>query len=187
MAPRIRLVVLSLPLILIHVTIFSQECIQWRTFAQAAEEVQSQGKKMMVEVSIRSCGWCKVMEKTTLSDPEVVQYVNHYYIPVKLNAEETEPLEFKGRTYRIREQGQRSYHELAIEIMRGRLSFPTIVFLDEQQNVIQPIPGFHEAEPFLMVLRYFGENHYQRIPWDKYNQTFNQGKRLGQPVRRNSR
>lgn len=167
--------------------VVAQECIQWRPFSQATEESRLLRKKLMVEVSIRSCAWCKVMDKTTLSDPEVVQFINDHYVASRLNAEETEPLEFKGRTYRFRESGARAHHELAVEFMRGRLSFPTIVFLDENQNVIQPIPGYQDPAAFLMVLKYFGENHYQRIPWEKYSQQLGPNGSLTKPVRQGVR
>lgn len=179
--------VFGLLLVTLNMSLNGQECIQWRSFSQATEEAQHNRKKLLVEVSIRTCAWCKVMDKTTLSDPDVVEYVNDHYIATRLNAEETEPLVFKGRTYRLRDAGQRAHHELAVEIMRGRLSFPTIVFLDENQNVIQPIPGYQEPAAFLMVLRYFGENHYQRIPWDRYSQEYGSGSLLGRPVRQGLR
>ena len=187
MSLKVTQFALCLSLFFLNTALSAQECIQWRSFSQAKEEAQLQHKKMMVEVLIRSCSWCKVMDKTTLSDPEVVQYVNSHYVAARLDAEETSSLEYKGRTYRFREAGQRAHHELAVEFMRGRLSFPTIVFFDENQNVIQPIPGYQEPAPFLMVLRYFGENHYQRIPWDRYSQQSEPNGSLGRPVHKGGR
>lgn len=62
---------------------------------------------------------------------------------------------------RMSEKG--SHHELAAELMRGRLSYPTIVFLDEELNVIQPIPGYQNPVDFQMILMYFADNYFRRI------------------------
>lgn len=162
--------------------IYGQEQIEWFTFQEAMQRSQIEKKKVMVDVYTKWCTWCKVMDQKTFRNPEVIRYVNDHYIAVKFNAEEDITIPFKGKNYSLVKEGGKSYHELAAEIMRGRLSFPTIVFLDEQMNVIQPIPGFQDHEQYLMVLRFFGENYHQRIPWDKYTQQYKQNNGIGQPV-----
>ena len=66
--------------------------------------------------------------------------------------------------------GQSGYHELAAEITFGKLSYPTIVFLDEKLNVIQPIPGYKDPTSLDKILKYFAEDYYKTTPWKKYEQ-----------------
>jgi thioredoxin-related protein len=161
--------------------VMAQDKVQWITFQEAIQRAPLEKKKIMVDVHTKWCGWCKVMDQKTFSNPEVARYINSNYLAVKFDAEEEGAITFKGKQYNLVKQGKRSYHELAAEIMRGRLSYPTIVFLDAGMNVIQPIPGYQDAEQYLMVLRYFGENHYQRTPWDRYSQQYKEN--LAQPAR----
>ena len=34
--------------------------------------------------------------------------------------------------------------------------------------MIQPVPGFQEAQQFHQVITFFGDNHYKKGNWDKY-------------------
>jgi len=172
-------------LMLCTTPLLSQDKIQWISFQEAIQRAPVERKKIMVDVYTKWCGWCKVMDQKTFSDPEVARYVNAHYLAVKFDAEEEGTITFKGKQYNLVKQGKRSYHELAAEIMRGRLSYPTIVFLDAAMNVIQPIPGYQDSDQYLMVLRYFGENHYQRTPWDRYTQQYQEN--LAKPARQDGK
>lgn len=163
---------------------FSQN-VAWVSLQEAQQRAGAEQKKVMIDIYTNYCAWCKVMDQRTFSDPEVVQYLNDYFLAVRFNAEEEQALVFKGKSYNRVRNGRKIYHELALEFMRGRLSYPTIVFLDEQLNLIQPIPGYQDASQYIKVLRYFGENYHLRMPWDKYEQQLNQNKAV--PVHQNRR
>lgn len=172
-------------MLLASMTVWAQDKVQWITFQEAMQRAPVERKKVMVDVYTKWCGWCKVMDQKTFSHPEVVRYINANYLAVKFDAEEEGLITFKGKQYNLIRQGKKNYHELASEMMRGRLSYPTIVFLDAQMNIIQPIPGYQDAEQYLMVLRYFGENHHQRTPWERYRQQYEEN--LAQPARQDGR
>ncbi|MBK9336820.1 MAG: hypothetical protein IPM98_09615 [Lewinellaceae bacterium] len=105
-------------------------------------------------------------------DPSVAQYLNDNYYPVKLNAEQQEEITFNNKTYSFRKNGARGYHELAAELLNNRLSFPTVVFLDETMSVIQPIPGYLEAPKLEAILNYFGSDSHKTTPWETYERKF---------------
>ena len=68
--------------------------------------------------------------------------------------------------------GMRGYHELAAEITRGQLSFPTVVFLDEKIEVIQSIPGYRDTKEFETIATYFGRNEHLKTPWETYQKNY---------------
>lgn len=154
-------------------TVYGQDGINWISFNDAVQRAPIEGKKVMVDIYTPWCRWCKVMEKNTFQDPEVVAYINQTYLAVKFNAEEEQSIQFKGKNFNLGKQGKRPCHDLAKEIMRGKMDFPTIVFLDSDLEVIQPISGYQNADHYLMVLRYFGEDNHLSIPWDKYVERYN--------------
>jgi thioredoxin-related protein len=47
-----------------------------------------------------------------------------------------------------------------------------MVFLDEQQNLIQPISGYLVPERLEPILAYFGSNAYKDTDWDTYYKNF---------------
>lgn len=147
--------------------------VNWLTWEQAVEKNAVEKRKILVDVYTDWCGWCKKMEASTFSTEWIADYINENYYPVKFNAEQKEEINHNGKSYKyISNFGRRGYHELAAEIMNGRMSYPTIVFIDENVNVIQPIPGFQDAKTFEMIMVYFAENHYKNVPWQKFTRMF---------------
>ena len=146
----------------------AQSTIQWLTWEEAIEMNEKEPRKVIVDVYTDWCGWCKKMDKATFQHPSVVQYVNEHYYAIKFNAEQREAIEINDKVYEYVRKGPRGYHELAAQITYGRLSFPTIVFLNENMDVIQPIPGFKSHEDFQMIMEYFGNDYHKNTPWKKF-------------------
>ncbi len=150
----------------------SSGAINWITWEQAVQKSEKERKKILVDVYTDWCGWCKRMDKATFQQAHIAKYVNEHFYAIKFNAEYREEIVFNGKTYKFVENGRRGYHELAAEIMRGRLSYPTLVFLDERKKVIQPIPGYKDPEQFEKIITYFGRNEYLKTPWESYQKSY---------------
>jgi thioredoxin-related protein len=142
--------------------------INWVTIEEADKLRQTEPRKILVDVYTDWCGWCKRMDATTFSDPQLVKYVNENYYAVKLDAEQKEPITVGGKTYEYVANGRRGYNEIANELLQGKMSYPTIVFLDESMNMIQPMPGYRDAETMQPILEYLAENAYKQTPWEEW-------------------
>lgn len=147
--------------------------VEWLTLEEALEKSKTDKRKIFIDVYTDWCGWCKRMDQATFVDPDVAKYLNDNYYAVKLNAEQEQDITFNNKTYHFRKNGSRGYHELAAELLNNRLSFPTVVFLDESMNVIQPIPGYLEAPKLETILNYFGTDSHKTTPWETYERNFN--------------
>ncbi len=148
------------------------DAISWITWEQMLEKSKTHPRKIVVDVYTDWCGWCKRMDATTFSDPCLAKYINQTYYAVKFDAEQKQDIVFKEKTYKFVKNGMRGYHELAAEITRGQLSFPTVVFLDEKIEVIQSIPGYRDAKEFETIATYFGRNEHLKTPWETYQKTY---------------
>ena len=159
-------------LLLFSASITAQE-INWISFEEAISESQKEGntKKIFIDVYTDWCGWCKKMDKDTFQNPEVATYMQENFLMVKFNAEGKEPIEFDGRTFEYVPSGRRGYHQLALALLKGRLSYPTVVFLDEEMKMLSPVPGYQKVDPFMQIARYFGENIYKEQDWKSYSAT----------------
>jgi len=146
--------------------------VEWLTLEEAVEKCKTDKRKIFIDVFTDWCGWCKRMDQSTFVDPAVAQYLNENYYAVKLNAEQEEAITFNNKTYHFKKNGARGYHELAAELLNNRLSFPTVVFLDESMKVIQPIPGYLEAPKLETILNYFGTDSHKTTPWETYERKF---------------
>lgn len=150
-----------------------QAKVQWLTLEEALEKSKTEKRKIFIDVFTDWCGWCKRMDESTFVDPAVADYLNNNYYPVKFNAEQQQDIVFNNKTYHFRKNGARGYHELAAEWLNNRLSFPTVVFLDESQSLIQSIPTYLEAPKLETILNYFGTNSHKTTPWETYEKKFN--------------
>ena len=149
-------------------TLQAQEGIDWLTWEEAMAKMEVEKRKIFVDVYTDWCTWCKKMDETTLQDPTIASYLNEFYYPVKLNAQQKEAITFREVTYEYIEKGNSSYHELAYQLMSGKMKYPTIVFLDESAQVIQSIPGYRTAFELELFMTYFGENNHQKQPWSRF-------------------
>ena len=139
----------------------AQEMVRWYTLSEAIELNRMEPRKMMVDVYTDWCGWCKRMDAQTFSSVEVANYLNKNFYPVKFNAEMRDSLTLGDRTYYFVDQGRRGYHEVAAILTKGRLSYPTIVYLDEELRHIAVEPGFKTAEQLSEKLVYYHDEKYK--------------------------
>ncbi|MBL7826206.1 MAG: DUF255 domain-containing protein [Saprospiraceae bacterium] len=146
--------------------------VNWMTLEQALEKCKTEPRKIIVDVYTDWCGWCKHMDSTTFVDPAVSVYLNEHFYSVKFNAEQTQDISFKDKVYHFKKSGSRGHHELAAFWLNNRLSFPTVVFLDEQQNLIQPVPGYQDATKMEAIINYFGTDNHRKTPWESYEKNF---------------
>ncbi len=148
----------------------TEEKIEWLDIEEAQKRAKKKRKKIFIDVYTDWCGWCKVMDKKTFSHPEIAAYLNKNFYSVKMNAEKRDNIIFNEELYKFNEQGKS--HNLAIKLLNGQMSYPSTVYLDEKLNVIQAVPGFHNAKDFDAILHYFSENHYKKTAWEKYKAEF---------------
>ncbi|WP_350287523.1 DUF255 domain-containing protein [uncultured Croceitalea sp.] len=145
--------------------------VQWISWQEAVALSKSDDipKKVFVDVYTDWCGWCKKMDKDTFQNPEVAAYMTENYYMVKMDAEGKDPITYDGRTFNFVAQGRRGYHELAAALLQGKMSYPTVIFLDEELKMLSPVPGYQKVKPFMKIARYFGENIYKEKDWKAYS------------------
>lgn len=151
-------------------TIDHPETVQWMSLGEAMEKMKTEKRKVFIDVYTDWCGWCKVMDRKTFNDPKVAEMLNKNFYSVKFNAEQKEDIVFQGRTFKYMEKG--NYHQLAAALLNNQLSYPTVVFLDENLNGVMPLPGFREAPEFHKIAQFIGEGHYKTQKWNEWESVY---------------
>ncbi len=155
--------------ILFVLTIYSCQTGNGQSFGVEPKEVTESGlswyriddlddmnignRRVMIDMYTSWCGWCKVMDKKTFTDPEVVKFLNENFVLVKFNAERRLPVEFQGETYEWINSGRKGVNKLAMKMMNGRLGYPTMVYLDSNLNKIKSSPGYKKPDELLKELQ----------------------------------
>ena len=162
----------------------NSKSINWMTFEEVEAAQKKEKKKVFVDVYTKWCGWCKKMDKSTFKTKHIVKYINENYYSIKFDAESKKDVTVDGTTYKFVKgsNGQRGHHELAAAITKGRLSFPTSVFLNDNMSLIQPIPGYLDKDKFEIIMTYFAENQHRKTPWTTYQKTYTPMNTKTQPL-----
>ncbi len=163
--------------ILLYILAFGHEAIaqdkvRWMTWDEAMQKSKAKKKKILVDIYTPWCGWCKKMDKTTYQEATLADYINENYYPVKFDAQTMEDISLNGKKYSFVKNGAQGYNELAVELLQGKLSFPSTVFMDENFQIIQAIPGYQDVNTFGMITTYFASNSHKSIPWQRYSENF---------------
>ncbi|MFT3705793.1 MAG: DUF255 domain-containing protein [Agriterribacter sp.] len=146
------------------------EKLQWMTLADAAAKIKTEKKPILIDLYTSWCGWCKVMDKNTYTNPMVIKYIEDNFYPVKLDAETKETLTWKGKQFNYNPAYK--VNEYAVELTGGQLSFPTTIILPADGSAPQAIPGYLKIPDMELILKYFGEGYFGKTPFAQYHQSF---------------
>ena len=145
--------------------------VNWLTMEEAAQLAEQDGKKILVDMYTDWCGWCKVMDRNTYSNQEIADYINTNFHPVKMDAQQKESLTLNGKTYGLRGEGRRGYNEFAIQVLGGKMSFPSTVFLNSDLSVLFVVPGYLKPNEFSPILSYTYEEAYKEKSFQEYQKS----------------
>lgn len=145
-----------------------EEGIQWISIEEAYAKTQKEPRKVLVDLYTDWCGWCKVMDRETYKNAEVIDYINKKYYAVKLNAEQREAITLGSQKFEFIAEGQKGIHQIALALTNNQPSFPTTIFLDDKFQMIQPLPGYMKAKEFHEVITFFGDNYNKKESFEDY-------------------
>jgi thioredoxin-related protein len=154
------------------VSAVAQEKIKWYSIEEAVLLASEHPRVLVIDVYTDWCGWCKRMDATTFSDPLVAEIMNRHFYPVKLNAEGKEDVVLGDRTFKFVDNGRRGYHEIAAVVTGGRLSYPTISYVDGQGKLLEASPGYKTADQFKVQLAYYKEEAYKTQSFQEFAENY---------------
>lgn len=160
---------LFIGMVLLGLNTMAQEKIKWHSIDEAIQLASQEPRVLVIDVYTDWCGWCKRMDATTFSDPKIIEIMNSQFYPVKLDAEGKEDIVIGERTFKFVDNGRRGYHEVAAIVTRGRLSYPTISYVDAQGKVLEAAPGYKTADQFRIYLAYYSEGAYKTQSFDEFS------------------
>ena len=172
--------VTSILFLFIFLNISAQE-INWMSMNEALEAQKENSKKIMIDVYTTWCKPCKMLNNRTFQNKKLIKYVNEHFYAVKFNAEGKEEVTYQGFTYTNpnyvegRDENQRNNQHLFAHALKVN-TYPTIVFFDEESNMISPVIGYKTAEQLEIYLKMIASDDYKDVTtkesWKKYRDDF---------------
>jgi thioredoxin-related protein len=154
--------------------------INWMSMNEALKAQEEEPKKIFADVYTDWCGPCKMMDKNTFTNKYVIDYINTHFYAVKFNAEGTEKVNYKGfeytnPNYKPELKGKRNAQHLFANALQVS-GYPTVVFFDENANMIAPVTGYRTPEQIEIYLKMIANNDYKTLTtqesWQKYQSDF---------------
>lgn len=154
--------------------------INWVTLEKAVELQQKEPRKIIMDFYTNWCGPCKLLDRNTFKNKDVTKYINKNYYAVKFNAEGDDVVNFKANKfinpkYDPAKANKRNYsHELTQYFKVS--AYPTMVFLDEEDNLITQVKGYKTPQQLELYLKMFYKNDYKNMKsqedFNAYHQAF---------------
>jgi thioredoxin-related protein len=113
------------------------------------------------------------MDSVTFTNSVIAEILNNKFYPVKFNAEGKESINFLGQTF-VNDGKAGNAHQLALALLQGQLSYPTVVFLTKKDSIfaVYPVPGFKVAKEMEILLSFFADNAYETQKWEDFQKNF---------------
>lgn len=158
----------------------AQEKINWISLNEAMELQKENPKKIMMDVYTNWCGPCKMLDKYTFQNEDVVAYVNEHYYAVKFNGEGNDTINYKGNifnnpNYQKSKANKRNAPHQFADFMRIE-AYPTIAFLNEEANFIIPLRGYFKPKELEFYLKLLAQNMHTKFKtrkeFEEYQKAF---------------
>ena len=143
------------------------QSINWVTMDKALELQKNTPKNIMIDIYTTWCGPCKMLDKNTFTNKDLITFVNANYYAVKFNAEGNESVNYKNRLFEnpnydpAKAKRRNSAHQFSQYL--GVRAYPTIVFLDDNAELIAPIPGYQTVQKIEIYLQLFKDQTYKDV------------------------
>jgi thioredoxin-related protein len=127
--------------------------INWLDFEKAIDLNAEEKKYILIDVYTDWCSWCKKMDATTFNDPAVIEYINENFYAIKMDAESKEAIAYREVLYESKQFGNKMYNELAVNLLSGKMSFPSFVVLSKRETKKGVINGYQNSTEFLLRIK----------------------------------
>lgn len=117
---------------------------------------QKNPKPTLVFIHTSWCKYCKIMEKSTFQNPEVIQTLNEKFYFILLDAESKQDVIFNNHTFKFKPNGLNTgIHELATELatINNEIVYPTIAVLDSNFSIVFQKHSILNTKELLFILQ----------------------------------
>lgn len=153
-----------------------QKKLTWLSPSDAFQKNSVTGKKTIILINTPWCTSCKVMKATSFLDSTDDKFLAEKFQTVDFNPEVTDTILFKGQKYFNPKDPRIPFHQLALLLGRNSISFPSLIILDENSEIIDVIPSYIPPSATKRILHFYGENIYKEKTWADFLKEQEKGK-----------
>ena len=147
------------PLTLVHSSSSIDENeIRWLSLEEAQVRSVQDGKPIFVFVEAEWCGTCKQMMNTVFPEAEISSLLTENYHPVLIDLDSQKKVLFNGD-----ETTERNFAR-TMQVQQT----PTMIFIDNNGEVMGRQPGFMNRDELRTLLHYVVSDQFGEIPFSEF-------------------
>lgn len=134
---------------------------------EVREAQKTNPKNVLIDVYTNWCGPCKLMDRNTFSNADIIRIINENYYAVKFNAEGNDTVTFMDKVFTnpnfdsTKTQKRNSSHQLTQFL--GINAYPSTLFFDSDMNYLTPVKGYLNPKQIEIYLLLFKDNTYKNV------------------------
>ena len=134
---------------------------------EVREAQKTNPKNVLIDVYTNWCGPCKLMDRNTFSNTDIIRIINENYYAVKFNAEGNDTVTFMDKVFTnpnfdsAKTQKRNSSHQLTQFL--GINAYPSTLFFDSDMNYLTPVKGYLNPKQIEIYLLLFKDNTYKNV------------------------
>jgi len=150
----------------IQFQLYSQE-INWMSLDEVREAQKTNPKNVLIDVYTNWCGPCKLMDRNTFSNTDIIRIINENYYAVKFNAEGNDTVTFMDKVFTnpnfdsTKTQRRNSSHQFTQFL--GVNAYPSTLFFDSKMNYLTPVKGYLNPKQIEIYLLLFKDDTYKDV------------------------
>ena len=148
-----------------------KDSVKWISIEQAGKQFLEKQKPVLFYFYKENCDSCRIQEETTFLNPEVANYINILFYPVKINVETKDSLKFFDGNYYKNSGKNGTIHDLVSKLAGTADSFPALVVFS-RRAVGKSFFGYKDRDEIFRILIYYAEDIDVSTPfedWYKYH------------------
>jgi len=150
--------ILFICLLLVYSSVYANE--QEINLNTIIDNAVKEKKQIAVFFHMTHCGYCKRMKNRTLQDPQIQAIMKKSFVLVDVNIDHKESVQFNN----IRHSKKEFAHSIDVDF------FPTVLFFDENYDVIYTVRGYRDSKKFKQILQFIETKSYDSMDFFDFEQ-----------------
>lgn len=141
---------------------------EWADFAKIIA-ADTQEKITMVYVYNTPCENCAVVEEEIFADSTIIKALQKEFIATRFFAASKEDVVYKDVNYSYTSFSENEgLHVLAVMLLNGRMGYPSLVFLDKNNEILNAHHAPKTSREVLTIFNYYTSGDYAKKPFDEW-------------------
>ncbi len=143
--------------------------LKWKSPKESFAQNATSTKKKLVFINSEWCNSCKVMKRSSFVDSMNINYLNSKYDLIDFDPTITDTLYYKSLAMTNPGTKEMPYHSLAMSLGRGSLTMPSMIVMNEANEVVDVIPLYINTTFLNQISHFYGDDIYKTKSWQEYS------------------